>query len=330
MRFEGDTLDDILREIYPPLLEATSEIEASRGKNTELIGVQIVLMSPRARLSRTETRGKPFSCLGELIWYLSGEDRLDFIQNYIPAYRDESDDGVTIRGAYGPRLFKQRGHNQIENVVELLMRRPTSRKAVIQLFNAEDLNGTFSDIPCTTTLQFLVRDGKLDMITTMRSNDSYKGLPHDVFCFTMLMEIVARSIGVEIGTYHHFVGSLHLYENDRADAQACLDEKFQRRIEMQPMPIGDPTAAIAGLIHAERLIRQGDALDADQLGLDAYWTDLVRLLQVFAATGEPEKIAALKSKMAFRRYAPYIDSRVMMKPRPKYRPIQFELPLQRS
>ena len=54
-----------------------------------------------------------FSSLGELLWYLTGDNRLDFMEPYIPRYRDESEDGVTVYGGYGPRLFRQRGHDQI-------------------------------------------------------------------------------------------------------------------------------------------------------------------------------------------------------------------------
>ena len=65
--------------------------------------------------------------------------------------------------------------------------------------------------PCTCTLQFLARGVKLDLIVYMRSNDVIKGLPHDIFCFTMLQEIAARRLSLEPGIYKHCVGSLHLY-----------------------------------------------------------------------------------------------------------------------
>lgn len=38
----------------------------------------------------------------------------------------------------------------------------------------------------------------------MRSNDAYLGFPHDVFFFTMIQELVARSLGIRVGDYHHF------------------------------------------------------------------------------------------------------------------------------
>ncbi|WP_439372598.1 thymidylate synthase [Bradyrhizobium sp. DASA03120] len=309
MEFIADTLDDALLQLYPQLLAAPKVDGATRGSNTELRGVMVEIRQPRARLSRTETRGKPFSALGELLWYLSKDNKLDFIVPFVPAYKSESEDGKTVYGGYGPRLFRQRGQDQIANVLELLSKRPTTRRALVQIFNAEDLSGPHPEIPCTTTLQFLQRDGKLEMITTMRSNDAYKGLPHDVFCFTMLQEILARTLGYDTGPYRHFAGSMHLYDDNRGDAVRLTEEGFQSRIEMPPMPNGDPWPSIAIVMSALEEIRTGQELDASALGLDPYWSDLIRLLQVFAATGNQAAIADLRKAMTSDCYKYYIDSR---------------------
>jgi thymidylate synthase len=277
--------------------------------------VLLELQHPRARLSRTETRGRPFSCLGEYLWYLSGGNRLEFIRYYIPAYDKETEDGKTIYGGYGSRLFDQRGHDQMRNVIDLLAVSPESRRAVIQLFNAEDIARRHKEVPCTCTLQFLLRRKRLHLLTTMRSNDAYIGLPHDVFCFTMLQEVVARTLGVELGTYEHFVGSLHLYDDDRRAAQQYLDEAVQSTILMPSMPLGDPWPSLRKVLDAECRIRHGAELDASAWGVDAYWADLIRLLQILRATGDKDRIEALKAKMVFDKYALYIDSRKAMTPR---------------
>ena len=61
----------------------------------------------------------------------------------------------------------------------------------------------------------------------MRSNDVFRGLPHDLFCFTMLQELIARSVGVELGSYHHMVGSLHMYEEDAKQLEEFIAEGWQ-------------------------------------------------------------------------------------------------------
>ena len=310
MRIATATLDDALLQLYTDLLEQTPNVVATRGSNTERRGVLIEIERPRARLSRSETRGMLFSALGEFLWYLTGDNRLDFIEPYIKRYRDESEDGgVTVYGGYGRRLAQQRGHDQLRNILALLLKYPSSRKAVIQIFNAEDIADRHKEVPCTTTFQFLRRDEKVELIVTMRSNDAYFGFPHDVFCFTMLQEVVARTLGCDVGTYRHFVGSMHLYTRHRGDAQKLVDERFQNQIEMPAMPVGTPWPAIDAVLTAEARIRSGEKFDANELGLDPYWADLVRVLQIFR-TRDRKRIETLRDSMAFKQYRPYITKRI--------------------
>src|SRR5215469_11887380 len=133
MRFTAKTLDDLLGKVFPRLLSSRNHISPSRGDALELCGVLLELERPRARLSRSETRGRPFSSLGEFLWYLSRDNRLDFIRYYIREYENESEDGETVYGGYGRRIFQQRGHDQLRNVIDLLRQHPDSRRAVIQL-----------------------------------------------------------------------------------------------------------------------------------------------------------------------------------------------------
>lgn len=322
MRVSGKILDDLMRKLLPKLLASTNYVESSRGRSRELSGVLLELEQPRGRLSRTETRGKPFSCLGELLWYLSRDNKLDFIRYYIPRYVKESEDGATVRGGYGPRIFSQRTHDQLRDVIRLLTEQPDSRRAVIQIFAAGDISEKYKEAPCTCTFQFLMRRKRLHMMTTMRSNDAYTGLPHDVFCFTMLHEIVASTLGVELGAYKHFVGSLHVYDEHLELVKQYLDEAVQATVLMPPMPKGDPWLSIRKLLDAEYRIRNRLVLESSLWQVDPYWQDLIRLLQIFAATGDKAAIDAIKAQMAFEKYAPYIETRKGMAPRDVQQPQQ--------
>ena len=64
--FRADTLDDLMRDVVSEIQRHGVETNPSRGGATEITGVLLELSNPRARLSRTETRGRVFSCLGEL------------------------------------------------------------------------------------------------------------------------------------------------------------------------------------------------------------------------------------------------------------------------
>jgi thymidylate synthase len=308
MYFSEKTIDDLLRAAFRALLKSQNNLTATRGSMTELTGVLLELRDPRARLSRTETKGRLFSCLGELLWYLAGSDDLEFISYYLSHYAEESDDDQTVYGAYGPRLFRMDGNDQIVNVINLLKERQTSRRGVIQLFDAADIAKHHKGIPCTCTLQIMIRNGQLIMFTNMRSNDAFIGLPYDVFAFTMIQEILARTLGLEIGAYKHAVGSLHLYERNKKAARKYLDEGWQETVSMPPMPIGDPWPALRTLMKVESEIRQGEMADVAELELDEYWTDFVRLLQIFRYRKDKNRaaITKLRKNLSSKIYNTYI------------------------
>lgn len=313
MYFRSETLDDLLREVLTALLTSPSKVCARRGDFAELFGCLLHLTNPLARLSRSEGRGKVFSALGELFWYLSRRTDLKFIDYYVPGvYGKESDDGVTVRSGYGERLFSFRGINQVEVAIRLLKERRTSRQVVIQLFDATDVSQAYKSIPCTCSLQFLARDDKLNMMVSMRSNDAYLGLPHDVFAFTMLQEIVARSVGCEVGEYKHSVVSLHLYDSHKDAAQAFIDERWQSRIAMPAMPVGDPWPSISLMQELEESLRLRGQGDVEGCDLDGYWKDLGRLFAAFRAYKERdlERLRKLRSSLSSETYKLFIDERI--------------------
>ena len=156
MEIQCESLDGVLYRLYSAIIrDGRPHGGGTRGKTLELLGVSLRILKPRARISRSENRGKPFSAIGELLWYLSGSDRLAFVEAYVSEYRKDAVDGI-LEGAYGPRLLAMRGNvNQLESIYRLLSSKPGSRRAVIQLFNAEDIATEHKEIPCTTTLQFI-------------------------------------------------------------------------------------------------------------------------------------------------------------------------------
>lgn len=318
MYISAPTIDDLLKNVFSRLIELPFNVSSTRseenGNSSEIIGVLLQLENPRARLSRTETRGKSFSALGEFLWYLSKSDSLDFITHYIPKYAHESEDNKTIYGAYGPRLFQWNETNQVENVLNLLKAKSTSRRAVIQIFDKDDIvDPKKKEIPCTCTLQFFVRNERLDLFVNMRSNDAYVGLSHDIFAFTMIQELIARSLGVEVGKYHHVVGSLHLYENNKEKVKQYIEEGFQSTESIMPnMPVEDPWPSIEELLNAEEKIRTNQPFDNNELNIGPYWKDLVILLQIHSLlkTKDIESIVNLQTHITNDSYNIYINKKI--------------------
>lgn len=295
MEFLGDGLDDVINDLYDTLLRDGTQNNSTTGPSIEILGVTLRIARPRARVSRSQARARPFSALGELLWYLSGSDQAAFVGSYIPFYVKPGKPAV-VNGGYGPRIRSRHGFDQLQAVIDMMRRKDGSRRSVIQLYDAKDLL-TDEDVPCTTTMQFHRRGSILHMSVTMRSNDAYLGLPHDVFCFTMLQELVAAELDLDLGEYIHMVGSMHLYDSDKDKAERYREEGFQRAAEMPAMPRSEPFRKINELLAFEQKVRDGQAVDADaELG-DPYWADLGRLIQINFAGQNDEAITEISSKM---------------------------------
>jgi thymidylate synthase len=114
----------------------------------------------------------------------------------------------------------------------------------------------------------------------MRSNDAFKGLPHDIFAFTMLQELAARKLGLPMGEYGHFVTSLHLYLDDLERVELFQNEGWQEKVYMAHMPEGDQTSNVLRLLKHERELRLLNKI-ASKKHSDDYWKDLSSLLEIF-------------------------------------------------
>lgn len=289
MKVEEQTVDDLLNKTLTRLLSKPKSSRHLRGTAQEEIGALLVLKNPLARLSRSESRSTLFSCLGETLWYLDGSDSIERISYYIPSYPRmvEVDDTVKVApGAYGPRVFGSGENAQFERIATLLSNRDrrSTRKAVIQVYDKSDLlvhmndKETGNDVPCTVSLQFFVRANRLHLMVHMRSNDAYVGLPHDVFAFTFIQELMARRINVPIGRYIQSVGSLHLYEGNQDQARNYIGEGLLTPVPMPSMPVGDPRVGLNWLMKQERSLRAGETKLTNENEVEPYWRDLGRIL----------------------------------------------------
>lgn len=183
----------------------------------ECINAITVIEDPTRNIVKSDIRKMPMRyAIGELLWYLSGNNNLSEISKFAStAWARMSDDGITVNSNYGHKIQHFYGFDQFEYIERLLREDPNTRQAVVHIKDPRDvLENPTKDVPCTLTLQFLIRDNKLHMTTVMRSNDIWMGFPYDVFQFTCMQILLSMKLGVEIGTYTHIAGSLHLYERN--------------------------------------------------------------------------------------------------------------------
>lgn len=179
-------------------------------------------------LSKKRKLGYRFM-VAEALWILSGSSRLSLLRPHSKMIHLFSDDNALMFGAYGPAI-----NMQLPYIVRTLAEDPYSRQAVLTIWRQSPMKS--KDIPCTISMQFLLRDDQLHTIATMRSSDAWLGIPYDVFSFSMVSLGVLNLLQqvypngpfnvVQLGTLTIAAGSQHIYEeNVQAAEDIVLDKQ---------------------------------------------------------------------------------------------------------
>jgi hypothetical protein len=135
---------------------------------------------------------------------------------FLPSLAQFSDDGKTFHGAYGYRLAKAFGFDQLEKAVELLTVKPDTRQVVLSIWHPQlDLGMATKDTPCNDMIMLDIVGGALNMTVNNRSNDAIWGAyGANAVQFSMIQEWLAARIGVEVGKYVQQSNNFHVYPDN--------------------------------------------------------------------------------------------------------------------
>jgi thymidylate synthase len=115
------------------------------------------------------------------------------------------------------RIVDEDGNNNLDSVIQLLKDDPDTRKAVISIYephiDAQYYDGSHR-IPCSMYYDFLIREGRLNIVYHQRSSDYVQHFGDDVYLAWRLMEYVAEQVGIQPGYLYHCIDSLHSYKKD--------------------------------------------------------------------------------------------------------------------
>ena len=154
----------------------------------------------------------PWFHMLEALWMLAGRCDVEFVQQFNSKIVEYSDNGFNFNAAYGFRWREEFGLDQLTFIIKELKRDPSSRRAVLQMWNPWDLLKDTKDKACNTQAYFDCRGGKLNMTVTNRSNDLIWGCyGANAVHFSMLQEFLAIAVGLPLGVYRQFSNNLHLY-----------------------------------------------------------------------------------------------------------------------
>ncbi|SCY90589.1 thymidylate synthase [Desulfoluna spongiiphila] len=217
--------------------------------------IMIKIFEPTCRLvtiaARKSNKYLPYA---ESLWIAGGYNNLDMVGYYLPRMEKFSDDMVTLRGGYGPRIrhcnnsiedYKikypyqkipnQLDVDQLRFIVECFEKDSNTRQAIISLgdpvkdcFTGRCIKQT-KDFPCTRSLHFIKNvDGKLDLHVHMRSNDFIWGATGvNIFNFTFMQEYVSAILKLEIGSYYHVVNNMHYYDLFRCKLRDIAESEYE-------------------------------------------------------------------------------------------------------
>ena len=198
--FQGATADDVWREVAQAFRRSDGvTTQDSRGGPTrEILHAAISIEDPRQRWAVSRRPAlNPALALAEVVWIMTGRRDLAFLEFWSKEYRKYVGDGPELHGAYGYRIRRHLSIDQLDRAFRVLSSNPDTRQVVLQLWDSEvdmpnpDGTPVNDDIPCNVLSVPKVRDGRLEWLQVIRSNDAFCGLPYNLVQFTSLQEILA-------------------------------------------------------------------------------------------------------------------------------------------
>jgi thymidylate synthase len=231
--YSGETFSEIYGKLLSDLSDQYTNSVSPRGqKVSEFRDCYLTIQNPKSALYKNKRRSSMLKYISaELIWYFSGDNRLDFISKYAKFWETIKNEDDTVNSAYGNLIFKQKnkfGLNQWQWAVGSLLKDKDSRQAVLHFNKDIHQFETNKDFVCTMYGIFSIRNNKLDFTLHMRSNDVILGLPTDIafFCalqIQMLKHLKDTYPELELGVYNHMSNSMHLYERNNDLVNEMLD-----------------------------------------------------------------------------------------------------------
>jgi Thymidylate synthase len=165
----------------------------------------------------------PVYHLVELYYYLNG--RNDDLRGKYINHAEDYVNTLTNRhdGSYGRAFYEG-----LPLILSQLIQDPDTRRAVIPVLRLDHLKDIKSkDVPCNDLFGFRIRQNALDMNVVTRSQDLYIGWLYNTLGFNLLHFLLSKALDLSIGTYHHHIFSLHLYEKDIKTAKESIGKTEQ-------------------------------------------------------------------------------------------------------
>ncbi len=183
------------------------------------------------------------SIIGELLWFLSGDSNVRWLQeNGVSIWNEWADDEGDLGPVYGVQWrawpTPDGSHiDQISTVMQQLREQPDSRRILVSAWNVSELDN-MALMPCHCLFQFYVADGRLSCQLYQRSADIFLGVPFNIASYALLTHMLAEQTGLLPGEFIWTGGDCHLYLNhlEQADEQLARTPRALPTLKIKSRP----------------------------------------------------------------------------------------------
>jgi len=216
-------VSDIRQYFIDELAAERFTVDKSGAKTIELIGASFIA-------DESSIFGIPNDdyIKSEIKWYLSQSTNINTLADIYGktpvAWKYAANEHGEINSNYGTLIYSEKYHCQYDAALaELISNSDTRRASMIYTRPSiwvEYAEGGKSDFICTNSVTYYVRDGKMDAVVQMRSNDSVYGFKNDYAWQKEVLENLIYDYNdfsddtnyIELGDIHWQVQNLHVYE----------------------------------------------------------------------------------------------------------------------
>ena len=176
------------------------------------------------------------SVIHELLWFLSGDTNVGYLQdNKVKIWNEWVDEKGELGPVYGKQWRKWEADDgrvidQIEVAINQIRGNPNSRRIIVSAWNVGELE-EMALMPCHAFFQFYVNDGRLSCQLYQRSADAFLGVPFNISSYGLLTCMMAQVCDLEPGEFIWTGGDCHLY----------LNHLEQARLQVSREPLELPT-----------------------------------------------------------------------------------------
>ena len=181
------------------------------------------------------------SIIYELLWFLSGDTNVRYLQEHgVRIWNEWADDRGDLGHVYGYQWrswpdYDGGSIDQIATIVDDIRRTPDSRRLIVSAWNVADLP-RMNLPPCHLLFQFYVADGRLSLQLYQRSADLFLGVPFNIASYALLLQMTAQVTGLCPGDFILTLGDAHIYRNhlDQVRLHLSRTPRPLPRMELNP------------------------------------------------------------------------------------------------